>query len=322
MNHDSDDMIEKRKRRSKLRAFRNLLLFLLIVGFCGYLYVQRDMWIPKLEGIGSRYDSVTQNDGTLAEGNFPLTISGSSSYQADIVDDTLFLLHDAYLDTYSLHGDSGDTRQHAFQNAMMCSGGKYALLYESGGTSFRLDTKHKNVYSKSVDNDIISGTVSDNGTVALITESSSYACSILVYDNTGKRIYQRNCVEYVVDIAFHKDNDGLCFTSVQVENGVMNSTITSVLFHQVDIQWTSMPLETMSVKSGFLRMISCVSWEIQRVHIIAVPAKCWVRIIIMVHWSVQIWKRQSGTDYPGRPKAEYLACSSGSVGLQPEGDIH
>ena len=43
MNHDSDDMIEKRKRRSKLRAFRNLLLFLLIVGFCGYLYVQRDM---------------------------------------------------------------------------------------------------------------------------------------------------------------------------------------------------------------------------------------------------------------------------------------
>ena len=55
MNQDSDDMIEKRKRRSKLRAFRNLLLFLLIVGFCGYLYVQRDMWIPKLEGTCSRY---------------------------------------------------------------------------------------------------------------------------------------------------------------------------------------------------------------------------------------------------------------------------
>ena len=255
MNHDSDDMIEKRKRRSKLRAFRNLLLFLLIVGFCGYLYVQRDMWIPKLEGIGSRYDSVTQNDGTLAEGNFPLTISGSSSYQADIVDDTLFLLHDAYLDTYSLHGDSGDTRQHAFQNAMMCSGGKYALLYESGGTSFRLDTKHKNVYSKSVDNDIISGTVSDNGTVALITESSSYACSILVYDNTGKRIYQRNCVEYVVDIAFHKDNDGLCFTSVQVENGVMTNFVMNDKcaagtgrFLEMMAKTLGLSLEEMSVK--------------------------------------------------------------------------
>ena len=99
MSYDSDDMIEKRKRRSKLRSLRNLLIFLLIVGFCGYLYIQRDAWIPKLEGIGGRYDSVTQNDGTLAEGNFPLTISGSSSYQAALADDTLFLLHDAYLST-------------------------------------------------------------------------------------------------------------------------------------------------------------------------------------------------------------------------------
>ena len=37
MSYDSDDMIEKRKRRSKLRSLRNLLIFLLIVGFCGYL---------------------------------------------------------------------------------------------------------------------------------------------------------------------------------------------------------------------------------------------------------------------------------------------
>ena len=241
MSYDSDDMIEKRKRRSKLRSLRNLLIFLLIVGFCGYLYIQRD----------GRYDSVTQNDGTLAEGNFPLTISGSSSYQAALADDTLFLLHDAYLSTYSMHGDAGDNRQHAFQNATMNTAGKYVLLFESGGTSFRLDTRHKNVYGKSVDNNILSGVVSDNGTVALITESGSYACAIVVYDNTGKRLYQRNCTEYVVDLAFHKDSNGLCLTSVKVENGVVQSTVTSITFNQVDTQWTSMPLETLSVKSGF-----------------------------------------------------------------------
>jgi len=194
---------------------------------------------------------VTQNDGTLAEGNFPLTISGSSSYQAALADDTLFLLHDAYLSTYSMHGDAGDNRQHAFQNATMNTAGKYVLLFESGGTSFRLDTRHKNVYGKSVDNNILSGVVSDNGTVALITESGSYACAIVVYDNTGKRLYQRNCTEYVVDLAFHKDSNGLCLTSVKVENGVVQSTVTSITFNQVDTQWTSMPLETLSVKSGF-----------------------------------------------------------------------
>ena len=251
MSYDSDDMIEKRKRRSKLRSLRNLLIFLLIVGFCGYLYIQRDAWIPKLEGIGGRYDSVTQNDGTLAEGNFPLTISGSSSYQAALADDTLFLLHDAYLSTYSMHGDAGDNRQHAFQNATMNTAGKYVLLFESGGTSFRLDTRHKNVYGKSVDNNILSGVVSDNGTVALITESGSYACAIVVYDNTGKRLYQRNCTEYVVDLAFHKDSNGFCLSLVERGKRVVSLPVTSITFNQVDTQWTSMPLETLSVKSGF-----------------------------------------------------------------------
>lgn len=251
MSYDSDDMIEKRKRRSRLRGLRNFVIFLLIAAFCGYLYIQRDAWIPKLEGIGSRYETVTQNDGTLAEGNFPLTISGNTGYQVELVDDTLFLLHDAYLDLYSLHGDSRDTRQHAYQNAMIRSAGKYALLFESGGTSFRLDSKHKNIYSKSVDEDIISGTVSKNGTVALVTESSSYACSISVYDNTGKRIYQRNCIEHVIDVTFHEDSEGCCYTSINVENGVLQSTVTSVLFRQKDTQWTSLPLDTLVVKSGF-----------------------------------------------------------------------
>lgn len=70
MSYDSDDVIEKRRKRHRMRTLRNFAIFLLIAVFCGYLYVQRDMWVPKLEGIGSRYQSVTQNDGTLAEETF------------------------------------------------------------------------------------------------------------------------------------------------------------------------------------------------------------------------------------------------------------
>ena len=129
MSYDSDDVIEKRRKRHRMRTLRNFAIFLLIAVFCGYLYVQRDMWVPKLEGIGSRYQSVTQNDGTLAEGNFPLTISGNAGYQAELVDDTLFLLHDAYLDLYSMHGDSRDSRQHAYQDAGMASSKKLSLIH-------------------------------------------------------------------------------------------------------------------------------------------------------------------------------------------------
>ena len=102
-------------------------------------------------GSADRYATVTQNDGTLAEGNFPLTISGNTRNQAEFVNDTLFILHDAYLDLYSIHGDAQDSRQHAFQNAAISTAGKYALVYERDGKSFRVDTKSKNVYSKTID---------------------------------------------------------------------------------------------------------------------------------------------------------------------------
>jgi hypothetical protein len=129
------------------------------------------------------------------------------------------------------------------------SEGKYALIYESGGTSFRLDTKHKNIYGKSAEENILSGAVSDNGTVALITESSAYACAICVYDNTGKLIYQRDCIDYVVDVAFHEDSAGCFYTTMNVENGVMQSTVTSVLFRQTQEQWTSLPLDTLAIQT-------------------------------------------------------------------------
>lgn len=248
MSQDSEEVIYKRKRRSRLRTFRNLILFLLIAALCWYLYTQRALWLPKLEGIGSRYENqVTQNDGTLAEGNFPLTISGNTGYQLKMADNTLFLLHDNYLDLYSIHGDLQDSRQHAFQNAMLSTAGKYGLVYENNGKSFRLDTKNKNLYNKTADNNIISGVVSEDGSVALITESGSYACCIEVYDDTGKRIYQRSCVNHVTDVVFHNDNKGCCFTTINVENGAVSSTVTSVSFHQKEEQWTSSPIDTLEI---------------------------------------------------------------------------
>ena len=92
------DAVQKRKKQRTKNNLKKLLLFLLIAAFCGYLYLQRDAWIPKLEGIGTRYESViTQNDGTLADGNFPLSITKNADYRAAVVENDLFILNASYL---------------------------------------------------------------------------------------------------------------------------------------------------------------------------------------------------------------------------------
>ena len=59
MSYDSDDMIEKRKRRSKLRSLRNLLIFLLIVGFCGPDDFDA---LLKLPGVGRKSANLIMGD--------------------------------------------------------------------------------------------------------------------------------------------------------------------------------------------------------------------------------------------------------------------
>ncbi len=249
MARKKEDSPEKQKRRHRWHIIRNILIIIILLVIAGLLYLYRDAWLPRLTGSVDNYNTITQNDGELAEGNFPLTIAGNSGYQINFVGESLFILHDAYLDVYSLHGDEEDSRQHAYHNAALSTSDKYALVYEKNGTSFRLDRKGKNVYSKTIDENIISGIVSDSGTVALITESSSYASAISIYDDSGKRIYQRNCTDHVVDICFHDDDAGCFFTTIDANNGIIQSTLTSVLFRQVDTQWTSLPLDTMVVET-------------------------------------------------------------------------
>lgn len=244
------DQQDQHKHHRKLRTFIHILIVVLIIAFCVYLYYMRDAWIPKLEGIGSQYSSsVTQNDGTLAEGNFPLTISSSSGYDVAQVSDTLFILYDSYVDVYSMHGDDEDSRQHAYQSAAMTSNDAYCLIYEQEGTSFRVDTKSKNIYTKTADEDIITGSVSDNGVVALVTESSSYTCSLVIYDDTGTRIYQRNCTDHVIDVIFHEDGDGCYYTTLDVVNGVVQSTVHSILFEEEETEWTADPLDTLVIQT-------------------------------------------------------------------------
>lgn len=245
------DVVAQRKKRNAMRGVRRFSVFILLAIFCAYLYVQRDAWIPKLAGIGSRYQSITQNDGTLAEGNFPLTISGKSDYQAEIANDVLFIQNDAYLYLYSPHGDLKDVRQHMFSNAVLKTSGAYALVYENDGSGFRVDKPSKNMFVKYLDNDIIFGVINDSGYTAIVTESDQYACSLQVFDETGKAIYTRNCVNRLIDVTFQNDGNGCAFMELDVENGELVSRMKSVRFDEKDVQWESEPLSTMGLELSY-----------------------------------------------------------------------
>ena len=241
------DIVLLRKRKKRRRQLIKYTAFMFIVGTAVMLYSKRDVWFPKLEGIGSRFQSVKSN-GELAEGNFPLSISGGIDYQPGNLNGYLAILSDAYLYIYNDNGELYEERQHAYSNAMLQTAGKKAMVYESGGNRFRVESRSKIIYSKKLEDNIIFARLSDDGRAAVITSSETYICRLIVYDESGEEIYTRNCVERVTDLAFNEKATGCVLATADAGGGYVYSKIISVSFDSKKDNWVSEPLDTLCLK--------------------------------------------------------------------------
>lgn len=244
------DAIDKRKKRRFNKGLLRFTVLLLIAAFCVFLYMERSNWIS---GVGNRIESIRQNDGVLADGNFPLNISGNGEYQAEILDDRLAILNNSYLYLYSIEGDSTATRQVAYTNAILKTSGGYALCFENGGIGFRVDKVSDAVYEKEAEDLIITGAVSSEGYVALITESSTYSCSLYIYDANGKKIYTRNCVERVNEVSFRHDSQGCVFVQLDAEEGEVISCLRSILIDEKDTVWETPSISTLCLNTSYTK---------------------------------------------------------------------
>ena len=243
MANHVDIVLERNKRRRRRRIIK-IVAFLVFIALAVFIYQMRDVWFPQLEGIGSRYqNNVTRNEDAEAEGEFELNVSGGVDYTADFIGTSMLILCDKYLYVYSSDGKLRDSRQHAYSNAVMKVNGNRALIYSHNGTSFRMDTPNGNVFEQETDYPIWFGVLSDDGKCAVITESETYACRLLIFDTTGKMVYSRECVERLADVCFCEN--GCIFSTIGAQAGEIQTTLSYITFDSNDVVWETSPLSTL-----------------------------------------------------------------------------
>ena len=242
-NQGAADLYAARRKKKIHRLLKRSVIFLVLALVLLLLYQKRDLWIPKLETIGSKHQTVRQGD-SAADGQFPLFVyGGNSGYQAERLDQKLAVLSDTYLHIYDTSGRMEDARQHTYGSAMLRTAGGFALVYESGGTQFRLETAVSTRYEHSVSDSIIFGRVSEQGQVLLVTSSETSACKLFVFNEKGQQVYERSCVEDLICASFNADCSGCYAVSLRVENGSMKSVVHSYSFSQKDDLWSYQPLD-------------------------------------------------------------------------------
>lgn len=238
------DIYAMRKRKKRRRVLKQSIWLLLLAVTILVLYQQRDVWLPKLETIGLRHQTQHQE---ILDGNFPLYIFGDNEFQMAQSADNLLVLNDSYLYVYDTDGSMISSRQHTYGNAVMQTAGNYVMLYEIGGTHFRLETTAKNRFEKTLTDPIVFGRVSENGLTAVVTGSDTCACRLLVFNQKGQQIYERSCVERIADICFHPDEGGCYAVSIRAENGGLVSVVHSYSFTASEDIWSSKPLDMLAI---------------------------------------------------------------------------
>lgn len=221
------------------------MLAVLIILLCGVgIYYTRDRWIPFFDGIATRYLPAAENTGELAQGYFPLEISGSD-YTVGIMENFFAVLDDTSFSLYSADGKKSIGNQHSCSNPVLYTNNRKALVYDMGGLNFRLESKYKTIYEKKTDQTIILARLSSNDLTAIVTNSDKAICDLSVYDGNGNKIYGINFSERILDVTFTAGNDGCIVTTVDASKGQLVSKLYRYNFDKNEPAWKSQNLDTL-----------------------------------------------------------------------------
>lgn len=238
------DVSVLKKNRQKKKAARILikvLIVLLIAAAAAAIVLTKDMWYPKLNGILSKVPSPSDNQAELAEGNFPIAIS-SAEYTVKEMGGNLAMIDDSHFFVYNDNGKNIYTEQHTLANPVMEVSGSKALLYDLGGYKFSLSSKYKNIYSKSTDDVILTAALSNNDYAAVVTKNDKFMSMLMVYDDTGKNIFNYGSVERIIGVTFNNDSSGCYITTVGSKGGVIVCSIMYYKFGRIDYDEAGNPV--------------------------------------------------------------------------------
>lgn len=243
---DLEALQKQRKAKKRAKTIKKLAVFLVLLCVAGIIYSTRESWLPFFNGIATRYAPVPENDGTLAEGNFPLKVS-EGTYYMDAMDSQFTVVDDTRFTVFSEDGAVIQSKEHSMSGPMMCTNSKKALLYEIGGVYFNLESKYKNVYANHTDNKIVLGRLGATDYAAIVTLSDKFVCELNVYDGTGNAVYSwKSADTRITDVAF-VSSDGCIAATVDETGGQLYSTLHRFRFGEYDELWHTDPLNTLII---------------------------------------------------------------------------
>ena len=238
------DLRSARKEHKRKKLLKRLLIVFVLLGIAAAVFALRGKWLPKLKGIFDKPHGLIVNDGKLAAGNFPLTLSDNGTAKLYTCDDMFVSVDDSAAKFYDISGNLINTVQHTLAHPSACVSGKKMLIYENGGNSFELLNVKGEIYKKKLDDTLLLAAFEDD-LIAVVTSTVKYDSSLTVYDTEGNEIYKWASNKRIMSLDINDDGSGCFISTFTSENGQTKSTVTELDFSSEGETMNSKELDTL-----------------------------------------------------------------------------
>ena len=242
---------EENKQR-KLSFYIGIAAFVIAVLVIGF--VTRKTWYPMItKAVGGDTSAIDESSEDSAEstGEFPIRIEGGMDYQLLSMDNALALVDDSKIHIYNTEGKILNETQHTYANPILRVSASKALIYDVGGTLFRLETRYKTVYEKTTEGIIYLAELSDNDLAAVVTRQDKCLSHVSVYNEMKEKSlfnYSTNDGR-ITNLSFNHDGSACVCSVLACQEGQL---VTKLVYLDFSVDghavWESNYIPTLAVK--------------------------------------------------------------------------
>lgn len=241
---------EKNKRNFMIRFFVVLTVAVLVM----IAVLTKNSWYPYLDGILTKIPSRTSmsdsENAELAEGQFPITVTGGSDFQTAAMDNFIAIIDDSHFMVYDVNGKQITEKQHTYSNPILTVSDKKALIYDLGGNNFSLESKYKTIYEKTTDQTILMAELSSSDYAAVVTKSDKFLAQLDIYGPDGNSVFTYKSYDSrIIDVTFTSDG-GCIVTTLTASGGQVWSGLIKFSFSSTDMIWETEKIPTLAVSAN------------------------------------------------------------------------
>lgn len=159
---------------------------------------------------------------------YPADIEGSNiqTGNIDVINGNLAYVSDTSFVVLNKSANPIVNRKLKFSKPTMAVNESHAVIYDLGGTGYRIDNVSETKYEGNTDGNILTADINSGGTYALVTEKSGYNSKLTVYNNDNTQKFAYYFADYYIDsVSLNESGNKAVLSGISSQNGAIISAV-------------------------------------------------------------------------------------------------